>query len=236
MGVEGIDPNRTVGTYVKPEDWNELIADPEVLLVDTRNRYEVEIGTFEGAVNPRLDSFREFPDYVREKLDPARHKKVAMFCTGGIRCEKSTAFLKEQGFDQVYHLQGGILNYLERVPEEESRWQGECFVFDDRVAVNHALVKGDYEQCHACRFPITKADMASEQYVKGVSCPRCFAKISEEKKERLQQREKQVQLARSRGEKHIGADAAVVTRLRKLRKRQLREAQRRADRKQMPAS
>lgn len=230
MGVEGIDPNRTVGTYVRPEDWNALIADPEVLLVDTRNRYEVEIGTFEGAVNPGLDSFREFPDYVRNNLDPAKYKKVAMFCTGGIRCEKSTAYLKEQGFDEVYHLQGGILNYLEQVPEQESRWRGECFVFDDRVAVDHALKKGRYEQCHACRFPITRADMSSEHYVRGVSCPRCHDKISNEKKTRLQQREKQVQLARTRGEEHIGADAAAITRVRKLRKRQQREAQRQTDR------
>src|SRR5690606_38931811 len=151
-----IDPLRTVGTHVEPRDWNALIADPEVLLIDTRNDYEVEIGSFEGAINPHTSTFREFPDYVRTHLDPARHRKVAMFCTGGIRCEKSTAFLKENGFDEVYHLKGGILNYLEQVPQEQSLWRGECFVFDNRVAVDHALQKGHYDQCHACRLPITE--------------------------------------------------------------------------------
>ncbi len=230
MGVEGIDPTRSAGTYVSPEDWNALIADPELLLLDTRNQYEVEIGSFEGAINPELDSFREFPAYVQNHLDPEKHRKVAMFCTGGIRCEKSTAYLKERGFEQVYHLRGGILKYLEKVPEQESRWRGDCFVFDDRVAVNHRLAKGAYDQCHACRFPITAEDMASEHYVKGVSCPRCYHRISPDKKVRLLQREKQVQLARQRGEKHIGADAAETTRLRKQRKQQQRQAQRRAGR------
>jgi len=234
MGIEGIDPTRSVGTYVSPEAWNDLIADPEVLLLDTRNQYEVEIGTFEGAINPALDTFREFPGYVQKHLDPHKHRKVAMFCTGGIRCEKSTAYLKELGFDQVYHLQGGILKYLEKVPARESRWRGDCFVFDDRVAVDHGLKKGAYDQCHACRFPVTAADMASEHYVKGVSCPRCHDRIDSVKKERLVQREKQVRLARQRGEAHIGADAAEATRRRQQRKRQLRDAQRRADRRQSP--
>ncbi|NOR72071.1 MAG: rhodanese-related sulfurtransferase, partial [Methylomarinum sp.] len=144
MGVEGIDPEKIVGTYVKPKDWNALITDPEVLLIDTRNDYEVQIGTFQGAVNPETETFREFSHYVKENLDPNKHKKVAMFCTGGIRCEKSTAYLKEQGFEDVYHLQGGILKYLEEVPVEQSTWQGECFVFDNRVAVNHNLEKGQY--------------------------------------------------------------------------------------------
>lgn len=149
MGVEGIDPKQSVGTYIKPKDWNKLISDPEVLLVDTRNDYEVQVGTFKNAVNPHTESFREFPEYVKQHLDPQKHKKVAMFCTGGIRCEKSTAYLKEQGFEEVYHLEGGILKYLEDVPEQESLWEGECFVFDERVTVNHSLEKGEYDQCHA---------------------------------------------------------------------------------------
>ena len=156
MGVEGIDPKRVVGTYVKPQDWNALISDPDVVLVDTRNDYEVEIGTFKGALDPKTKTFREFPQYVADNLDKARHKKVAMFCTGGIRCEKSTAYLKEQGFDEVYHLEGGILKYLEEVPESESLWEGECFVFDNRVTVDHQLRKGHFDQCHACRLGITE--------------------------------------------------------------------------------
>ncbi|CAG19652.1 conserved hypothetical protein [Photobacterium profundum SS9] len=157
MGVEGIDPRHVVGTYVKPKDWNALIADPDVFVVDTRNDYEIEIGTFKHAVNPETESFREFPEYVEKNLDPEKHKKVAMFCTGGIRCEKSTAYLKEQGFDEVYHLEGGILKYLEEVPEKESLWEGECYVFDGRVAVDHQLEKGQYSVCNACRLPITDA-------------------------------------------------------------------------------
>ena len=153
MGIEGIDPKRVVGTYVKPNEWNELISDPDVTLIDTRNDYELKIGTFKNAINPGTTSIREFPDYIRDNYNPGKHKKVAMFCTGGIRCEKSTAFLKEQGFEEVYHLEGGILKYLEEVPKEKSLWEGECFVFDNRVSVNHDLEKGDYDQCHACRVP-----------------------------------------------------------------------------------
>ena len=204
MGVEGIDPNKSVGTYVQAQDWNDLISDPEVTLIDTRNEYEYEIGTFKNAVNPHTDSFREFPKYTEENLDPAKHKKVAMFCTGGIRCEKSTAFLKEKGFEEVYHLKGGILKYLEEVPKEESLWEGECFVFDDRVAVNHDLEKGIYDQCHACRFPITEEEKEDERYVQGVSCPRCFDKTSEEQKQRYAEREKQMRLAEKRGDAHMG--------------------------------
>jgi UPF0176 protein len=210
MGVEGIDPKRVVGTYVEPEDWNALISDPEVLLVDTRNDYEVEVGTFEHAVNPHTTSFREFPQYVKEHLDPDKHKKVAMFCTGGIRCEKSTAYLKEQGFDEVYHLKGGILKYLEDVPEEQTMWKGECFVFDDRVTVNHQLEQGNYDQCHACRLPITEQDKTSEHYQQGVSCHQCYDKISPERRQRFIEREKQMQLARMRGEKHMGDDATTA--------------------------
>ncbi len=208
MGVEGIDPCRVVGTYVKPCDWNALISDPEVLLIDTRNDYEVEIGTFKGAIDPKTETFREFPDYVRANLDPAVHKKVAMFCTGGIRCEKSTAFLKEEGFGDVYHLEGGILKYLEEVPEEESLWEGECFVFDARVSVGHDLKEGTYDQCYACRHPITEEDKTHSDYVQGVSCPKCIDAYSDEDRERFAQREKQVRLAEMRGEPHMGGDVA----------------------------
>ena len=165
MGVTGIDPTHVVGTYVEPQDWNAMIADPEVLVIDTRNDYEYQVGTFSHAVNPETTSFREFPEYAQSDIIPKKPKKVAMFCTGGIRCEKSTAYLKEQGIDEVYHLKGGILNYLEKVPEEESLWKGECFVFDDRVTVNHALEVGDYDQCYACRLPITEDDKRSEHYL-----------------------------------------------------------------------
>ena len=206
MGVEGIDPNHVVGTYVKPQDWNALISDPDVILVDTRNDYEVEIGTFKGALNPDTQTFREFPQYVKDNLDNTKHKKVAMYCTGGIRCEKSTAYLKEQGFDEVYHLEGGILKYLEEVPKEESLWEGECFVFDGRVAVNHDLKQGQYDQCFACRFPLTEQEMQSEHYVKGVSCHRCFDQVTDEQRARFAERERQIQLAEQRGENHIGGD------------------------------
>lgn len=203
MGVDWVDPKNSVGTYVEAKDWDALIQDPEVLLIDTRNDYEYAVGTFKGAVNPKTESFREFPQYVKDHLDPNQHKKVAMFCTGGIRCEKSTAYLKEQGFDEVYHLKGGILKYLEEVPETDSSWDGDCFVFDQRVTVRHGLEQGEYDQCYACRMPITQAEMASEHYQKGVSCPHCYAKTTLEQKERFAEREKQVQLAKLRGEQHI---------------------------------
>lgn len=226
MGVEGIDPKRVVGTYVKPKDWNQLISEPDVLLVDTRNDYEVQVGTFKHAINPQTDSFREFPDYVKTHLDPNKHKKVAMFCTGGIRCEKSTAFLKEQGFEEVYHLEGGILKYLEDVPQEESMWEGECFVFDDRVTVNHQLEKGDYDQCHACRLPITEEEKRSPLYQRGVSCPHCYDKTTDEQKQRFAEREKQIQLARVRGEAHIGQETSETAEMNREKKRQRREQDR----------
>ena len=204
LGVEGIDPRHVVGTYVAPEDWNALISDPEVLLIDTRNDYEVAVGSFRGAVNPETTSFREFPDYVREHLDPAQHRKVAMFCTGGIRCEKSTAYLKEQGFEEVYHLKGGILKYLEEVPAETSLWEGECFVFDERVTVDHSLQPGQYDQCHACRRPISAEDKASPLYQPGVSCPHCHDQLTPEQKTRFAERQKQIELARQRGVAHRG--------------------------------
>ena len=211
MGVEGIDPNRTVGTYIKPKDWNQLISAPDVLVIDTRNDYEIAIGTFKNAINPKTETFREFPQYAAENLDPTKHKKVAMYCTGGIRCEKSTAYLKEQGFEQVYHLDGGILKYLEEVPEQESLWQGECFVFDERVSVNHALEKGQYDMCHGCRHPITEDDKKDEHFISGVSCPYCYNKLSDSQRKRFAEREKQMILARQRGQAHLGSDAAQTS-------------------------
>ena len=228
MGIEGIDPKRVVGTYVKPTDWNALIKDPDVLLVDTRNDYEVQVGTFKDALNPKTESFRDFPGYVKEKLDAKKHTKVAMFCTGGIRCEKSTAYLKEQGFDEVYHLKGGILKYLEEVPAEESLWEGECFVFDDRVTVNHQLEKGVYEQCNACRMPITAKEQLSNQFQQGVSCPHCFDNTTEQQKARFAEREKQMSLAQQRGESHIGTDTAKVIAQNRLKKQKHFQQQRSA--------
>ncbi len=204
MGAGDIDPNKVVGTYVKPKDWNEIISDPEVVLLDTRNDYEVAIGTFKDAVDPKTDTFREFPEYVRENYDPEKHKKVAMFCTGGIRCEKASAFMLQEGFEEVYHLEGGILKYLEEVPKEESLWEGECFVFDNRVAVDHDLEKGHYDMCHGCRYPISEEDMQSPHYEAGVSCPYCYDKLTEDQLKRFRDRQKQIQLAKQRGEKHIG--------------------------------
>jgi UPF0176 protein len=206
MGVEGIDPRQVVGTYVEPKDWNDLISDPDVVVVDTRNDYEYELGTFKNALDPDTRSFREFPAYVKENLDPAKHKKVAMFCTGGIRCEKSTAYMKEQGFEEVYHLHGGILKYLEEVPKEESLWQGECYVFDNRVSVDHDLNPGTYDLCHGCRYPITEADKASDKYIEGVACPRCFDSQTPEQRARFEERQKQIKLAKARQEQHIGAE------------------------------
>lgn len=218
MGVEGIDPRKTVGTYVKPKDWNALISDPDVLLIDTRNDYEIEIGTFEHAVNPNTKTFREFPEYVKNNLDPKKNKKVAMFCTGGIRCEKSTAYLKEQGFEEVYHLEGGILQYLEDVPKEDTLWKGDCFVFDNRVAVNHDLEKSEYDQCYACRLPITDEDKASDKYEQGVSCPQCYGTHTEEQIARFREREKQINLARARNEEHVGTEARDVMEARRKAK------------------
>ncbi|MFT5421821.1 MAG: UPF0176 protein [Candidatus Endobugula sp.] len=212
MGVEGIDPNQVVGTYVEPQDWNALISDPEVTVVDTRNYYEYAIGTFAGADDPNTTTFREFPDYVKNNLTPEKNKKVAMFCTGGIRCEKSTAYLKEQGFNEVYHLKGGILKYLEAVPKEDSLWEGECFVFDNRVAVGHDLEKGSYDQCHGCRHPITDEDKLSQHYIAGVACPRCYDEQTEEQRQRFSERQKQIQLAKARNESHIGSAPPSVVR------------------------
>jgi UPF0176 protein len=204
MGVPGIDPTERVGRYVKPEDWNALIRDPDVLLVDTRNDYEVDVGTFKGAVDPRITTFREFPDYVKRNFDPEKQPRVAMFCTGGIRCEKASAYMLQQGFPEVYHLQGGILKYLENIPAERSLWQGECFVFDQRVAVGHGLAPGHYELCYGCSRPITAEEKSSPKYQAGVSCPNCYDSLTPEKRAAALERQKQVELAKQRGETHIG--------------------------------
>jgi UPF0176 protein len=180
LGLPEIDPSDRVGIYVHPKDWNALISDPEVTVIDTRNDYEVSIGTFKGAQNPKTASFRQFPEYVRDRLDPTKHKKVALFCTGGIRCEKATSLMMAQGFQEVYHLKGGILKYLEEVSTEESLWQGECFVFDQRVAVREGLELGTYEMCRACGHPIAEADKASPHYQEGISCPYCFESLTQE--------------------------------------------------------
>jgi UPF0176 protein len=184
LGLPEIDPSDRVGTYVSPQEWNELISDPEVTIIDTRNEYEVSIGTFRGAKNPKTASFRQFPDYVRNHLDPNKQRKVALFCTGGIRCEKATSFMMEHGFQEVYHLKGGILKYLEEVPAEESLWQGECFVFDQRVAVREGLAIGTHEMCPSCGHPISEADKTSPHYQEGISCPYCCDRLTQEKRSR----------------------------------------------------
>ena len=204
MGVPDIDPNRIVGTYVDPRDWNSLISDPDTIVIDTRNDYETAIGLFKGAVDPKTKTFREFPDWVKNNPGLHNKPKIAMYCTGGIRCEKATAFMKEQGFDEVYHLKGGILKYLEEVPEEESLWEGACFVFDERVSVVHGLAEGDHKLCHACRNPITAEEITSPHYEEGVSCSNCYSTRSEDDRLRYRQRQHQIALAKKRGQKHIG--------------------------------
>ena len=199
LGVDGIDPTDSVGTYVDPEQWNDLIADPDVIVIDTRNDYEVAIGTFQGALNPETHTFREFPAFVDENLDPERDKdkKIAMFCTGGIRCEKSTALLKQKGFQQVYHLRGGILKYLEQVPKEESMWDGECFVFDKRVAVGHDLEESDHVMCFGCGWPVTVEEQQHDDFQPGVHCPRCVGELTPQQRERFAERQRQIDQQRS---------------------------------------
>lgn len=213
MGVENIDPTSIVGDYVKPSDWNTLIDDPDVVVVDVRNDYEVAVGSFKSAINPKTDTFTEFPEWVRQESQPGGvlqgKSKIAMFCTGGIRCEKSTAYLKSQGFDNVYHLQGGILQYLEDVPAEDSRWEGECFVFDERVSVKHGLEVGSYELCRACRMPVSEQDKASPQFEQGISCPHCHDTLTDERRERLRERQRQIELAQQRREQHIGVRVEI---------------------------
>ena len=209
MGEPDIDPLGSVGRYVRPEEWNDLIRDPATILIDTRNDYEVAVGTFQGALNPQTKSFREFPAWFRAErerlLGDGVAPKVAMFCTGGIRCEKSTAFLKAQGVNDVYHLQGGILKYLETVPREDSLWQGECFVFDERVTVGHGLAQGDYTLCRACRRPLNETDRQSELYEEGVSCSACHAERSDDQRASYRERHRQECMAAARGEAHVGA-------------------------------
>jgi UPF0176 protein len=214
MGCPTVKPAEQVGTYVPPQQWDALIRDPEVLVVDTRNAYEVAVGTFEGAIDPGTDSFREFPGWVERELRPLveqrQPKAIAMFCTGGIRCEKSTAYLLQQGFENVHHLQGGILRYLEEMPEQGSSWQGECFVFDQRVSVNHRLEPGSYSLCHACGLPLSPADREISSYCEGVSCVHCLDRFSDADRERFAERQRQMRLARERGVQHIGGGAGAA--------------------------
>ncbi|MEM9818657.1 MAG: rhodanese-related sulfurtransferase [Cyanobacteria bacterium P01_D01_bin.6] len=191
LGQPDASPTEQVGTYVAPNDWNQVISDPEVVLVDARNDYEVNIGTFHGAINPHTESFRELPAYLTTHLDPQRHKKVAMFCTGGIRCEKATSYLLKQGFQEVYHLQGGILKYLEEVPEADSLWQGECFVFDERVAVQHGLEPGTHALCYACGNPVSERDRTHPHYESGISCPHCYSHMTPDKQAKQIMRQQQ---------------------------------------------
>ncbi len=200
-------PTKQVGTYCTPEEWNEIIADPETIVIDTRNDYEVAIGTFEGAVDPKTTTFTQFKDFVSENLNPEKHKKVAMFCTGGIRCEKASSYMMAHGYDEVYHLKGGILKYLEETPEEKSMWNGECFVFDERVAVGHGLKESDYTQCHACRYPLNEEERNSPDYIHGIQCPHCKDKKTDEERARAISRQKQMELAAEKGISHIGDQA-----------------------------
>jgi UPF0176 protein len=194
LGIPTVNPSNLVGTYVKPQDWNELIANPDVLVIDTRNYYEVEIGTFSGSIDPQTQSFTEFPEYVAANLDPQQHKQIAMFCTGGIRCEKATSYLLSQGFENVYHLQGGILKYLEEVPVTESQWAGECFVFDDRVAITHGLKPGTHQLCWGCGNPISQLDLIAEHYEPGICCPRCYPTMTPEQRASRTTRSRQIEL------------------------------------------
>ncbi|MEY4189856.1 MAG: hypothetical protein RIR17_592 [Planctomycetota bacterium] len=204
LGVPSVDPNTLVGTYVSPEEWNELISDPEVIIIDTRNDYEFDIGTFKGAIDPNTRRFRDFPSFVNNNLDPEKHQKIAMFCTGGIRCEKASSFMLQQGFKEVFHLKGGILKYLEKIPEDKSLWQGECFVFDQRIAVGNGLIVGNHEQCYACRHPVSAVDRDSHKFRLGVSCPHCFDNLPEKTRARAMERQKQNELAKIRSNNSKG--------------------------------
>ncbi|NOR36154.1 MAG: rhodanese-related sulfurtransferase [Woeseiaceae bacterium] len=204
LGRPDILPHKQTGTYVSGEKWNELISNPDVVVIDTRNSYEFEVGTFPHAIDPKTDSFREFPEFAQKLAETSKDRPLAMFCTGGIRCEKATALMLELGFEEVYHLQGGILKYLEEMPAQENQWDGECFVFDTRVAVDRDLAEGGYVQCHACRRPLSTEEMASPDYQEGVSCPKCINDLDEERAAGLRERQRQIELARERGDIHIG--------------------------------
>ena len=217
IGDTSVRPVDCVGTYVDPKDWNALINQPDVLVIDTRNDYEYRVGRFDGAVNPDTTSFTEFPQYVKDNLNPEQHKRVAMYCTGGIRCEKSTSLLVEAGFEEVYHLHGGILKYLEHVKEEESLWQGECFVFDQRVSLKHDLEEGSHQLCFACRRPLSPEELALDSYEAGVSCVHCIDTVTPERRDGLRERMRQIRQARERGEEHIGDDSIPSQRTRKRR-------------------
>lgn len=206
IGIDTVSPINAVGDYVAPEDWNALISRDDVLVIDTRNDYEVAIGTFKNAIDPKTKSFREFPAFVQDHFDPSRHKNIAMFCTGGIRCEKASSYMKQAGFENVYHLQGGILKYLETIPADQSMWDGECFVFDQRVAVKHGLEIGSYDLCHACRHPLAAEDKQADSFIEGVQCPHCVGKYDDTRRASFAEREKQMKLSAARGEKHIGRD------------------------------
>ena len=214
IGVKGVDPRETVGTYVNPEDWNSLVEDPDVLLIDVRNQYEIEVGSFKGALDPETDNFRYFPDFVEENLDPEKYPKVAMYCTGGIRCEKASSYMLNKGFKEVFHLKGGILKYLEEVPRDKSTWEGECFVFDNRTSVDHDLQNGVHDLCHNCRFPVSPEDMESEHFVKGISCPRCYDSITPERRTSLEERNRQIRLAKERNQGHLGVNQRRKTKIR----------------------
>ena len=197
FGIPTVNPTSTVGTYIKPQDWNQLVSNPDVLVIDTRNQYEVEIGTFKGAIDPHTDSFTQFPEYVASHLSPEKHKQIALFCTGGIRCEKATSYLLNQGFENVYHLQGGILKYLEEIPATDSQWEGECFVFDDRVAIVHGLEPGTHQICWGCGDPISEADLSSPHYEPGICCHRCYERITVEQRVSRTERWRQLQQQKS---------------------------------------
>ncbi len=230
MGVDTVRPADRVGTYVEPEDWNELIAQDDVVLIDTRNDFEVRVGSFEGAINPNTVSFSEFPAYVASNLPPSKHKRVAMFCTGGIRCEKASSHLLDQGYEEVYHLKGGILRYLEKIPAAHSKWRGECFVFDRRVSVVHGLGVGSYELCHGCQSPLSPEQRAHPLFVQGVACEYCAETLSSERRKALEMRLQQIHLASERGEDHLGVDEEELRRRRQVKeqaKEQLKEQARR---------
>ena len=213
IGDSSVNPNINRGDYVEPNEWNKIIEDEDVLLIDTRNKYECTIGTFRNALNPNTTKFREFPKWLDSQNfsdSYKKNKKVAMFCTGGIRCEKASSLMKTKGFKNVYHLKGGILNYFESVPEKESLWNGECFVFDDRVSIKHDLSEGTYDMCHGCRMPITDDDKKSKKFIKGVACPKCFDKTSDEQKSRYMSRQKQIDIAKKRNKQHIGPREEVI--------------------------
>ena len=213
IGDKSIDPIKIVGEYVKPEDWNSLLQEDDILLIDTRNDYEYSIGTFRDSINPKTKKFRDFPKWLKEQdftKEDKNNKKVAMFCTGGIRCEKASSLMKNEGFKKVYHLKGGVLKYFESVSKDKSLWDGECFVFDDRVSVKHDLSIGDYDMCHGCRMPITENDKKTKKYIRGVACPNCFDQTTEEQKSRYKSRQKQMELAKQRNQKHLGPKEEVL--------------------------